>query len=110
MQESGYNLGAKRTQCGYDSDDETKTKCIVTDYGIAQVHFKNLTRFGLDKDRLLNDLAYSIDAGGMIMSQYVKFRKHEPDTWTCRYNQGVASFYKIQQGCAVYLTSISRWY
>lgn len=110
MQESRYKLNATRITCGLTTGKRHKKVCIATDFGISQVHFKNIERFHLDKDRLLTDLEYSVDAGAMIMSQYTKYRVQEPETWTCRYNVGTSPFDKIQDGCAVYLASISRWY
>lgn len=110
MQESGYKLDAARITCGFDVKAPKIKRCVVTDYGIAQIHFKNLARFKLDKQRLLTDLEYSVDAGVMIMSQYAKYRKYEPDTWTCRYNTGTAPLHQIQEGCTIYLAYINRWF
>jgi hypothetical protein len=50
-----------------------------------------MKRFKLDKDRLLNDLDYSISASAMILADFKRmYGKRESQYWT-RYNSGTPS-------------------
>ncbi len=108
MQESRYNLKAVHKTCGYSLGKNSHKVCIITDFGISQVHFKNIERFHFNKDRLLSDLEYSVDAGALIMSQYLKYKKVEPKTWWSRYNCGTGKYDTIQYVCKQYQTLVAK--
>lgn len=110
MQESRYDLAAKRKHCGLDAETETTQVCVITDYGISQIHYKNLKRFNFDKERLLTDLQYSVDAGAQVLSQYSKYARHQPKSWPCRYNQGLRRYSLIEDGCRTYMVSVQRYF
>lgn len=109
MQESSYKLEAKHTHCGYASIDSELETCVVTDFGISQIHHLNLGRFNLDKKKLVTDLDYSVDAGAMVLASYLRFQKREPKTWFCRYNKGIRSFDEIKDDCLFYKSKVDRY-
>ncbi len=94
MQESGYKLNAVNNN---------------QDFGIAQINQFNIKGLKLSKYRLLNDLQYSIDAGGLILSKYSRFAKKEPNLWWTRYNCGNRSMSKIQSICVAYQSKVQRY-
>lgn len=102
MQESGYKLRAKncKKQTIAKTQDElmnelysiqaiTLTKTIekCTDFGMPQIYVDTMHRYGFDKDRLLTDLNYSIEAGAIVLKDFMKQFHGEEDWWT-RYNCG----------------------
>lgn len=72
-----------RQECGY------KLKCINAiskDYGIGQINHKTIKAFNFDKQKLLTDLNYSVEAAAIVLSDFKKRYAHkEKDFWT-RYN------------------------
>lgn len=111
MQESAYKLTATNITCGYVDtfNDERESTCVITDFGISQIHYKNLKRFNLDKKRLTTDLAYSVDAGAKILASYSKYSRTEPETWYSRYNCGVKSKSYLRDTCLVYKSKVDRY-
>lgn len=111
MQESAYRLDAKHVVCGYRepaSLDAQKT-CVVTDFGIAQIHHLNLDRYGFNRLLLMTDLDYSVESGAKILASYKSFQKMEPKTWYSRYNCGNRSFGQIQDRCVAYKHLVDRY-
>jgi hypothetical protein len=109
MQESTYTLDAIHVYCGFLNPDDEKESCVRTDFGIAQIHYKNLSRFKLDRNMLTSDLDYSVEAGARILADYAKFQKREPKTWFCRYNQGLRPFSEIKEDCLAYKSKVERY-
>lgn len=111
MQESAYDLSAVHMHCGFlgMGADNNKEQCVLTDFGIAQIHYKNLSRYNLDRNLLVSDLDYSIDAGAKILADYTKFQKREPGTWFCRFNQGLKPFSEIKEDCLAYKSKVERY-
>ena len=73
-QESMYKLNIQNN----------KKKC--KDYGISQINCETVEGYKFDKKRLLTDLAYSVQAGAIVLADFKKsYEKKEPDYWT-RYN------------------------
>lgn len=108
MQESRYNLNAVNLKCGV-SVTTGKKDCVITDFGVSQIHYLNVKRFNFDKKRLVSDLTYSVDAGAKILSNYVKFQKKEPKTWYSRYNCGNRSFEDIKNTCLDYKSKVDKY-
>lgn len=108
MQESSYELAAKNKKCGLEETGQYET-CVVTDYGIAQIHYKNLSRFNLDKYKLVSDLTYSVEAGAMILANYKRFKEREPDAWYARYNVGVRPLSKVKTKYLEYKANVERY-
>ena len=109
MQESAYNLSAQNKTCGLKGLDSEETSCVITDFGISQIHYKNLKRFGLDKKLLVTDLQYSIDAGAKVLATYSRFSKTEPKTWYARYNCGTKSKSYKREVCLIYKSRVDRY-
>jgi hypothetical protein len=73
--ESSYNLNAVNS----------KSK----DYGIGQVNMWHIKNKKLSKNRLLNDMDYSVHESVKIMHWFYKtYRDKEPNEWLARYNCG----------------------
>jgi len=66
MQESSLRMGIK-----------SKTK----DYGIGQIHISNIKRLGFDKNKLMTDLEYSVEATAIILNE-LKSTYNENNYWT----------------------------
>lgn len=93
MQESAYNLKAKRCSNG-----------LCTDFGIGQVHISSVKRYKLSKDLLTKDLDYSIESSAKILHDFKKmYSKKERNYWT-RYNSSNKDFRNL------YASQVSRWY
>lgn len=58
------------------------------DYGIAQVNWRNVRKFKMNRRRLTTDLKYSVESGAKILSWFQKNYAHE-SKWFVRYNCGV---------------------
>lgn len=109
MQESAYNLSAKNITCGIKTSDSDKETCIVTDFGISQIHYKNIKRFGFNKKRLVTDLDYSVDSGAKVLATYSRYSKTEPKSWYSRYNCGVKSKSYLRDECILYKSRVDRY-
>lgn len=110
MQESAYNIKALNNQCGFEANLKGKVACVVQDVGIAQINHTNVLKYGLELERLRNDLEYSLDAGAKILSWFNKrYSKKEPKTWYCRYNTGTAKYAKIRHNCEKYMKLVQRF-
>lgn len=58
------------------------------DYGIGQINRRTIRAFGFDKNRLLRDVNYSVDAAAFVLADFKKRHgKREPNFWS-RYNSG----------------------
>ena len=92
MQESLYRLQTNgchdglivtETEEGHVEYEETR---ICSDFGISQIYYKTAKGFKLDIERLTSDLEYSVEAGAMVLHDFMKrYSKREKDWWT-RYN------------------------
>lgn len=64
-------------------------KCIndtSKDYGIGQINHKTIKAFNFDKNRLLVDLDYSVEAAVIVLADFKRmYGRKEVDYWT-RYN------------------------
>jgi len=85
MQESNYHLDAVAGISGYYNGKVIKVK---TDFGIAQIHWKNVKNKKLNIDKLLNDIVYSVEEGAKILSFFKKKYAHKEKDWWVRYNCG----------------------
>lgn len=56
------------------------------DFGIAQINWRTVERYGFDKKRLLTDLEYSVKAGAIVLADFKRmYGKREKNYWS-RYN------------------------
>jgi len=74
-QESMYRLDAKNCKDG-----------VCNDFGIAQINKKTIEAFGFDKQRLLKDLEYSIEAGVLVLADFKRMYGDKEQYWWTRYN------------------------
>ena len=74
-QESMYRLDAKNCKEG-----------ICNDFGIAQINKKTIETFGFDKQRLLKDLEYSVEAGVLVLADFKRMYGSKEEYWWTRYN------------------------
>lgn len=102
-------MGATNKVCGLRNLASSGETCVITDLGISQIHYLNVKRFGLDRNRLMTDLDYSVDSGAMILAEYSKYQKEEPKTWYSRYNCGTRKFSQIEDRCLVYKTRVDKY-
>ncbi len=107
MQESSYILVKIGTTCGLGPNNVEV--CVKTDFGISQIHYKNLDRFSLDKRKLITDLSYSIDAGAKVLGTYNRYQSNEPSTWFCRYNVGNRNTPTIKRICLDYKNKVDKY-
>ena len=116
MQESSYLLNAKNKQCGIPVTDKDKhfldkdiihifdEGCIIADIGISQIHYKTAKAFKFQMIRLMLDLEYSVEAGAIVLADFMKrYSKREEDWWT-RYNASSRSKRNI------YKNLVSRYF
>jgi soluble lytic murein transglycosylase-like protein len=96
MQESSYRLNAKACQ----------KSC---DWGIAQINDINVKYYKLDKNRLLNDLDYSLEKGAMVLSWFSKTYSKKEKLWYLRYNCGTRKKI-ISKVCQTYYRKLKRWF
>lgn len=78
-QESMYGLSAKNCSLG---------KC--TDIGISQIHISTIERYKFDKNKLLTDLDYSIEAGCIVLKDFMIKYGNKEKNWYSRYNSSKA--------------------
>ena len=113
MQESGYRMGALNEDCGWKSHktyiENKKIICVAKDLGMSQIHYKTINAYGFDKERLMNDMEYSVNAGAKVLAWFHKvYAKREPIKWWTRYNCGTHP--KVNRTtCNAYLKRVSRW-
>lgn len=132
MQESQYNLSAKRCRSGlreftlfetiqYNIFCEQRfeevsefVKClndkpymieseVCTDFGIGQIHYSNLFPFSFNVEKLTTDLEYSVEAAFIILSDIKKRYFRDEYYWWSRYNASTPSKRKI------YRKGVQRW-
>lgn len=89
MQESKYNLEVAKcnVKVYYVLKDVRTAQKSCTDFGISQINHKTVKSYKFDKDRLLTDLPYSIEAGLIVLSDFKK-SFHREKEWYTRYNCG----------------------
>ncbi len=70
------------------SEEET---LVCSDYGIGQIHYKTVERFGFDVDKLTSDLSYSVEAGAIVLAGFRRMYAHKEVDWWTRYNASTPS-------------------
>lgn len=58
------------------------------DFGIMQINEHTIKTYDFDKNRLMSDLSYSIDAGVRILADKKRRWKKVDNNWFIRYNTG----------------------
>lgn len=104
-QESGYRLNALGKATGLLKG---KKVTVHTDYGISQIHWKNVKKHDLDVDLLLTDMVYSVTAGAKILAGFKRrYAKKDPIYWA-RYNCGSRGSTK-RDTCQIYVKLVERY-
>lgn len=103
-QESMYNVHAVAKMSGFDKNGNLVT--VQTDFGMSQIHWKNVKRYNFDVQKLTNDIEYSLEAGAKILSGFKK-RYGKQELWFLRYNCGAGDINR--QTCKDYLRKVSRF-
>lgn len=89
MQESSYRLGARGRHCGHpEHKGEKGVECVVSDYGIAQIHFNTVDRYNFNREKLTTDLSYSVEAGAEVLSYFERRYSEKEGDWWVRFNLG----------------------
>lgn len=83
-QESMYKLNTINCTNGLTMTEEVETVC--TDFGISQIHYKTIDRYGFDTDLLIEDLNYSVEAGAKVLSDFKRIYSKKEKHWWSRYN------------------------
>ena len=96
-----------KIESGYRLNAESTTK----DYGIGQINERTIKWLKLDKDKLLNNLEYSVDAAASHLNYLQQLLKPSYNrTWPCAYNVGVAGLIGRNKGylCELYLSRLNE--
>ncbi len=56
------------------------------DFGISQIYHKTANRYSFDLKLLTTDLEYSVEAGAIVLKDFMKKYKYKEDNWWSRYN------------------------
>lgn len=95
MQESAYQLDAENC---YQVNG--KKRC---DYCMMQINDKTAKSFGFDKERLMTDINYCVEAGALVLKDFKRmYGKKELEWWT-RYNSS------DDDKRATYKERVERW-
>lgn len=108
MAESGYILSRTNCRKGLTNNLDNVIIEVCTDYGISQIHYESVISYGFDKELLLSDLNYSVEAGAKILSYFHRRFGHESDWWV-RYNIGTRNKKKLRRAVNQYKTSVGRY-
>jgi hypothetical protein len=95
MQESSYQLDAVNCY-----KIRGKESC---DYCMMQINDRTAENFGFDKERLVSDLNYCLEAGAQVLKDFKRmYGKKEVEWWT-RYNSSK------DEKRELYKTKVERW-
>ncbi len=127
MQESNYRLGATGChwgltlpQCSTLKLTSIKAKCktnpelfrkevrVCSDFGIGQIHYKNIEAHKLNTTMLLTDLKYSIEASAIVLRDFKKRYERKDIDWWVRYNCGTKGSTE-RDTCRIYKKLVSRY-
>lgn len=119
MQESAYRLDAKNITCGYKADrapassmvwsGDSQEVCVISDFGIAQIHYKSVERYDFDAKRLMTDLEYSVNAGAEVLAWFHRTYSNREIDWWIRYNTGTRAKKKVISAWKAYKARVSRY-
>jgi len=59
---------------------------VCADFGIGQIWFKTANTYKFDMERLLTDLEYSVEAGAIVLKDFMKRYSKREEFWWTRYN------------------------
>lgn len=114
MQESGYDLEAKGCHTGIakkhfrDVAEEVVETTICTDFGISQIYYKTAKGFDFDLNKLNSDLEYSVEAGAIVLRDFMERYESKENLWWVRYNCGNRGSVK-RDTCQIYRKLVERY-
>lgn len=76
---------------------------VCTDFGIGQIWYRTAAKMGIDLNRIILDLEYSVDKSAEILADFYQRYGHREKDWWTRYN---ASSRKKRD---VYLNLVERY-
>lgn len=79
------------------------------DFGIAQVNIHNIRAYKFDKNRLVTDLRYSVNAGAKVLYWFKDTYSAKEEQWYLRYNCGVHKNLN-RKACVQYSQALSKWW
>jgi hypothetical protein len=106
MQESTYKLEAKN--CIRGLSEESIEEKVCTDFGISMIHYSTMRRYSFDREKLLTDLEYSVDAGAKVLSWFKEKYSHKEIDWWVRYNCGTKKSIE-RSTCQIYKNLVERY-
>ena len=95
MQESSYKLDAINCY-----KVKNKGRC---DYCMMQINDRTAKNFGFDKERLMTDLNYCVEAGVKVLKDFKRMYGKKEDKWWTRYNSSNPEKREI------YEDKVERW-
>ena len=104
-QESGYSLKAKGCHKGMMGNVEAR---ICSDFGIAQIYYRTAQRYKMDLPKLTTDLEYSIEAGAIVLADFMNRYEAKDAEWYLRYNCGSRGTTK-RDTCQIYKKLVERY-
>lgn len=108
-----HHIDAKLLQSIITVESRLKVSAVnhkTHDYGLGQINKRTIASYHFDKDRLLTDEQYSLDATASVLRDFHKqYHKREPQTWMCRYNVGGGPLVgKKAENCLKYLNKLRK--
>lgn len=86
-QESIYRISAVNCHTGVVVDDKgNRIEKVCTDFGISQIWWKTALSYGFNLDLLVSDLEYSVEAGAIVLADFMRRYAHSDKFWWTRYN------------------------
>lgn len=85
-----------------------REKKICTDFGIGQIYYKTAKRFGIDINKLNKDLEYSVEAGAIVLKNFMEKFEAKDNDWWVRYNCGTKGTTQ-RDTCRIYKKLVERY-
>ncbi len=107
-----HGLNPKKFSAILAQECRYRLNCInkaTKDYGIGQINQKTIKAFKMDKQRLLEDLEYSVDSAARVLADFKRVFGRREKNWHCRYNVGTAPFVQVSEKCGEYTTLVARF-
>jgi len=89
----------------------SRKRLKLTPLGNGSYKAETIKAYGFDKNRLLTNLEYSVNAGAKVLSWFHKVYKRKETNWFCRYNVGTGSLKDKARlkRCLTYKNKVRRW-
>lgn len=107
-----HNLNPLKVSAILRQECQYKLRCIndtTLDYGIGQINYKTIKAFNFNKERLLTDLDYSVEAAVLVLADFKRMFGHKEKDWYCRYNVGTGPRIAVEDKCTAYKILVARF-